>query len=131
MTPAERRAAEIDLLRKRYPDVETASAGEWVLVRDVPLAAGWNKDRVDVLFFVPAGYPSTPPDNFYVPPGFRLANGNVPANFQEASLQHAGANWGTFSYHLDAGWKPIASPLDGSNLLTFMGRVEGRLAEPN
>lgn len=131
MTPAERRAAEIDLLRKRYTRVDAAPSGEWVVVRDVPLEQGWNKSCVDVLFFVPAGYPSTPPDNFYVPPGLRLANGGVPANFQEGGLQHDGAAWSMFSYHLDGGWKPIASPLDGSNLLTFMGRVERRLAEPN
>lgn len=131
MTPIERRAAELEVLRKRFPEIEVGPNNEWVVIRSVPLAAGWNRESVDVLFFVPPAYPSTPPDNFYVTQGLRLSNGNVPANFQDGGMNHGGAAWSMFSYHLDSGWRPVANPIDGSNLLTFMGRVESRLAEPN
>ncbi|MGQ0791476.1 MAG: E2/UBC family protein [Nitrosopumilaceae archaeon] len=126
----ERRLQEIKLLQKKYGDLEYGQNGEWVLFKKLPLPLGWNKTETELLIIVPAGYPSTPPDNFFVPVGFKLANGN-PINAYTESHPHLDRSWGQFSYHIDGEWKPGKEILDGDNLLTFMIKVEQRLGEVN
>lgn len=104
---------------------------EWILVRNVPLPPGWNTASIDVLVVLGPGFPSTPPDNFYVPAGLRLANGAVPSNFQPSAFNHDGKSWDMFSWHHESGWAPSAAVESGSNLLSFMLEAERRLNEVN
>jgi hypothetical protein len=51
-----------------------------VVVLDVLLPSGWNKERTEVRFVLPAGFPlSMPPSSFWCDGDLRLANGGMPA----------------------------------------------------
>lgn len=127
----DRRFQEIELLRKRYGSLEHGPNLEWILFKEFPLPAGWNRTTTPLLVLIPPGYPMTPPDNFYVPTGVRLASGAIPSNYSEGP-SHLGREWGQFSLHAQKEhWKPTADLLDGDNLLTFMLVVECRLQEAN
>lgn len=126
----DRRQAEIELLRRRYGDLEVGANLDWALFKAFPVPPGWSTKVTELLVMIPQGYPLTPPDNFYVSPGFRLSSGSQAGNFSEVSL--LGRQWGQFSFHPDKEqWKPSPDILDGHNLLTFMLQVEQRLRELN
>ncbi len=127
----ERRRREVELLRRKHGQVDHGPQFDWVIVRGVPLPQGYNRAATDVLIIMGPGYPNTPPDNFYVTPGLRLANGSPPSNSSPGSFSHEGTSWDMFSWHHEAGWNPATDPEDGSNLLGFMREVERRLAEVN
>lgn len=131
MNPIERRRAEIELLRRCYETVDVQEPFECVIIRKLPLPQGWSRAETDVLFMIPSGYPTTPPDNFYVAPPIRLESGAMPSNYKDGGLNRDGKTWCMFSYHPDSGWRPGPEPNDGSNLLTFMALVERRLSELN
>lgn len=124
----ERLAAEIELLRSSGWEVEVSPEFDWIIVKDVPLPEGWNRTETDVLIKIRAGYPTTPPDNFYTHPELRLANGSKPGNAPNEETI-GGRQWLTFSYHLHDGWDPHAEPDQGHNLLTYFQGVRNRLAE--
>ena len=126
----ERRLQEVELSRNQYGDLEYVPNVEWILFKKFKLPPGWNRDVTELLVIVPAGYPSTPPDNFFVPVGFKLANGQ-PINAYTESHTHIGRQWGQFSYHIDGEWRPASNILEGDNLQTFMLKVLDRLKEAN
>ncbi len=119
----------MELLRRRFAAVEHDGNGGWVLLQDVALPAGWDRACIDVLVLIPPGYPATPPDNFFVPAGFRLGSGQSPSNYSE-SQSLIGGQWGQFSFHAQE-WNPAANVEDGDNLGTFMLAVTRRLGEVN
>jgi len=121
---------EVKLLQKQYGVVENDSDGKWVLIKNYQLPKGWNKDQTDILINIPAGYPATPPNNFFVPVGLRLTNGANINAYTEPHL-HWNKDWGQFSYHSDGDWIPSKDMLDGDTLLTFMLSVQKRLSETN
>ena len=125
----ERLEKEVALLQKQYPAVRHDQNLDWVIVEDLPLPDEYNRDTTGVLIFVPSGYPETPPDNFWVPSGLRLANDGQPDAFNPSHRTHEGEEWDRFSWHEDDGWAPSEDVEDGSNLLTFMQTVEKRLKE--
>ena len=128
----ERRRYEIDLLRKRYGEVEHGDNIDWILFKGFRLPCGWNRENTELLIIIPPGYPVTPPDNFYVRNGLRIvANGaeQVPSNYSE-NQSVLGGNWAQFSFHAQA-WNPTPDSLEGDNLLTFTLAVERRLEELN
>ena len=92
----ERRLQEIKLLEKKYGDLEYGQNGEWILFKKFPLVSGWNKKETELLVNVSAGYPSTPPNNFFVPVGFKLANGNSINAYTEPHT-HLDRQWRQFS----------------------------------
>lgn len=120
---------EIALVQKQYPGVRHGQNYDWVVVEDVPLPDDYNRDTTDVLIVIPSGYPETPPDNFWVPPGLRLENGGQPDAFNPNHRTHEGEEWDRFSWHEDDGWAPSEDVEEGSNLMTFMSTVEERLKE--
>ena len=127
----ERRLKEIDLLRKKYGELEHGANIEWVIFKSFKLSSGWNCEVTRLLIIVPPGYPMTPPDNFYVEPRLKLASGSGVANYSEPVSQLE-QTWGQFSYHVDSSdWKATEDILSGHNLLTFMLGVEKRLSELN
>jgi len=127
----DRRLQEIELLRKKYGPLEHGANLEWILFKEFPLSPGWNKTTTPLLVLIPSGYPTIPPDNFFVQTGLRLASGAMPSNFNEGQ-NHLGQQWGQFSFHVQKEeWSPTADILEGDNLLTFMLGVERRLKEAN
>lgn len=121
---------EIELLRDRYGDVTPSDDGQHIVVHNVDVADGWNRDTTDVLIELKNGYPDTPPDNFWVPAGLRPESGGTPGDLSAGHKSYQGESWDRFSWHAEDGdWWPHPDIEDGSNLLTFMGTVEDRLSE--
>lgn len=129
MHMSERRQNEIQLLERVYPEVSHDDAYSWIVVHKIPLGDGWNRNATDVLIVLEPGYPQTPPDNFYVPPGLTLSDGTQPGAFSKGGRKHAGMAWDQFSWHVENGWWPAADIEKGSNLLSFMQEVKRRLQE--
>lgn len=125
----ERRRQEIELLRRKYGEVEHGLNLDWVLFKQFPLPSGWDRQATDLLVIIPPGYPTTPPDNFYVRNGLRLAHGGPPGNYSE-NQSVLGGSWAQFSFHAQ-GWNPACERGVGDDLLTFMLAVEHRLQELN
>lgn len=119
---------EVELLRNKYGDLECDPDGNWILFTRFKVPPGWNREYTELLVNIPPGYPSTPPDNFYVPVGFKLANGQDPNAYTEGH-PFLERQWGQFSYHSDGGWNPSENVLDGDNLQSFMLKVVDRLRE--
>jgi len=124
------RGQEVELLRTKYGTLSTGEQLDWIRFEQFNLPPGWNRSQTALLVLVPAGYPVTPPDNFYVPVGLRTGSGAQPSNYTESQTL-LGLQWGQFSFHLDGEWKPSADYFHGDNLLTFMLGVERRLREAN
>ena len=125
----DRRRQEIELLRRRYGELENGENVDWVLFKSFPLPVGWNSDSTELLVLIPAGYPTTPPDNFYVRNGLRTPSGGSPGNYSE-NQSILGGSWAQFSFHAKE-WSPSSNPEEGDSLITFMFAVEGRLKELN
>ncbi len=127
----ERRQQEIELLRKKYGDLEVGTDLNWVLFKVFPVPLGWSRTTTELLVVIPQGYPFTPPDNFYVTMGLKLASGIPPGNYTEG-VNLVNRQWGQFSFHPEREqWKASPEILDGHNLLTFLLQVEKRLIEAN
>lgn len=118
----ERIAAEMDLLRKKFPDLEHTEEGQWVHIPSYPLPEGWNRSATDVAFQMPQSYPGTPPYGIYVPVGI-LFNESRPESYTEpapAQPPFAGT-WGIFSWTtVDGQWRATTDPLTGANLINWV-----------
>jgi len=126
---SERMKKEIELLTKKFGNVQCDENLEWILIDNYPLPQGWNRNETDVLLLVPAGYPSTKPYGFRVPEGLRLTSGAMPTNYNEKHVMLE-RNWGQFSISVEE-WKPTDDVISGHNLVTFMIGVKARLEEIN
>ena len=125
----DRRRQEIELLRRRYGELENGENLDWVLFKSFPLPVGLNSDSTELLVLIPAGYPITPPDNFYVRNGLRTTSGGSLSNYSE-NQSILGGSWAQFSFHAKE-WSPSSNSGEGDSLITFMFAVEGRLKELN
>ena len=123
----DRRKKEIELLKKKYGVVEYSPNLDWMLIKQFSLPPGWNREKTSLLILIPSGYPTTPPDNFYVEPGLKTAEGTVPSNYSEGKNVLKG-KWGQFSFHVKE-WSPTAEIEKGDNLLTFILGAQKRLYE--
>lgn len=122
------RRRELELVAAEYGELEHGPNLDWVVVSRWHLPSGWSKPETRLLVLVPAGYPITPPDNFYTDADLRLSDGRQPGSTSQ-SVQ-LGESWLQFSYHLESGdWRPQANLLAGDNLLTFLVGVAARLTE--
>lgn len=130
MTAAGRLLREVELLRAKYPLIEHGPGIDWLLFSGFPLPPGWNRESIDLLLLVPAGYPEVPPDNFYAENGLRTAADTLPDSYKENNIEVNGRRWARFSYHAGR-WAPLADPVQGDSLATFMLAVEQRLREAN
>ena len=126
----ERLAQEIALLKAKYPNLEHGQNYDWVIISDCPLPDGYNRKTTKLLFLIPVTYPHTAPDCFYVEPGLRLSNGNMPSNYNEQMTVSVGGSWGYFSWHPEI-WQAAAEIEKGDNLLSFIKIVNVRLREAN
>lgn len=123
----DRRKKEIESLRRRYSDAQHGPNLDWLLIPHFPVPAGWNRLETELLVLIPPGYPTTPPDNFFVREGLRLADGSPPNNYSEGQSV-LGGRWAQFSFHAKA-WEPHANPDEGDGLASFLLAVEQRLKE--
>ena len=122
---------ELELLRRRFSNLEYREDGRWVRIPGYPLPEKWNRSATDVAFQIPVGYPGTPPYGIYVPSGL-LFQGARPDNYTEpASPQPPfGGTWGIFSWAPEDGqWNPTADPVAGRNLLNWITGFADRFRE--
>nr|WP_301334444.1 E2/UBC family protein [Solimonas sp. SE-A11] len=94
-------------LKLHYPKASLVGLGgnSMVLVPDFPLRQGWSVEKVELMYLVPAGFPTGALDMFYVDPHLSLADGRQPANADTVE-QHGGKPWQRFSWHYQRPWKP-------------------------
>lgn len=119
---------EFEMLSEKYEVIDKDPSFQWILIK-YKLQPGWNKEDVEILLLIPAGYPSTKPDNFYVPHGLAAANPSVQIqNCGNCDLKILGRTWLQFSFHVEE-WRPSEDIVSGHNLLTFMAGVVQRLTE--
>ncbi len=126
----ERIIQEIALLKEKFPGLQHGENYDWVIIPDFPLCEGYNRTCTKLLFIIPNTYPHTGPDCFYVDVGLRLANGNMPSNYNEEMNVPVGGNWGYFSWHPEI-WQATDRIEDGDNLASFLKVVNVRLREAN
>lgn len=126
----ERLLQEIEFLQKQYGELEHDPNISWILFKEFKLPLGWCKEYTELLIKIPSGYPSIPPDNFFVPTGFSLASGQS-IGCCTPSGSFIDREWLQFSYHIDGEWNPSENVLEGDNLMSFMLKVLDRLKETN
>lgn len=120
---------EAKLIEKSYGEVKLDPNYRWIIIVHFVLPKGWNKSETRVLIYIPAGYPITPPDNFFTDPDLRLANGAMPGNVS-ANEAHLGSSWMRFSYHVECSdWHGSADILLGDNLMSFLVGIRKRFLE--
>ncbi len=99
---ADRRFLEANRLTHEIID-EAGSRG--VVIKDFPLPAGkFDRDTVDVMIQLPAGYPDASVDMFYTLPWIKLRASGRFANCADVAHQFAGKTWQRWSRHAD--WRP-------------------------
>lgn len=116
----ERIINELAILRNTYPDLEFKEDGCWVRIPDYLLHPGWNRNKTDAAFQIPAGYPGAHPYGIYAPVGLQY-NGNKPQNYKEPAKNRPpfSGSWGIFSWQPE-NWNPSAKITAGSNLWTWV-----------
>lgn len=108
--------------------------GGWVIIHDFPLPDGfiYRKDEktekarsTSILILLPADYPKTPPDWFYMDPTLRREKDNQPPQhyFEQWSERLAPQDprqkgWAAGCVHIRGNWRPSSNPLTGHSLLT-------------
>lgn len=94
-----------------------------VVILDYRLPAGYDHDTVDLLLRLPAGWPDSKPDMFWVSPRIAYANGAQPATSGSTGT-YLGRSWQRFSRHLPNGaWRP------GDGLETWMATIRKLLVD--
>lgn len=126
----ERMVKELELLRRRYPEVEYKEEGRWVRIPSYPLPEGWNRSSTDVAFQIINGYPAAPPYGIYVPAGL-LFNQVRPDNYTEPAQTKPPflGIWGMFSWQVDGPWRATADLVTGSNLSNWVAGFADRFQE--
>lgn len=100
------------------------SDGSYVVrIPDVPIPAGWNREKVSVYFIVPVGYPMAKPDCFWTDCGLMLAGDRPPQSTgdQSAPGLPPGLKW--FSWHVQT-WAP-----NHDTLQSYLGVILKRFEE--
>ncbi|NLF15485.1 MAG: hypothetical protein GX597_27170 [Anaerolineaceae bacterium] len=131
---AQRVFAEAYLLAREYGAVEyDEEDGHWVRIERFALPAGWNSRTTEVLWELPNGYPSLPPNGFYIDRFLRTYAGRpIQHYFEERSAynRYADRGWGWFCIHLhNEAWRPTTDVRRGDNLLKLAALVRAVLTE--
>lgn len=127
---AERVQAEIELLRKRYPDLECIGDG-WCRLARYELPDGWSVGEVELAFRVPPDLPGETPYAFWTRPSVTKNDGGKPSNADGALVSTGfGEGWQQWSWQLED-WNPGDTPRDGSNMVDHVRSISYRFKELN
>ena len=98
-----------EFLNARFPGSWTISPsgneGLLVIAGLAVNSAKFDRPTTDLLLRVPAGYPMSALDMFYVDPPLRLHGGSYPAQADQFE-SHGSRQWQRFSRHLKVAWRP-------------------------
>lgn len=96
-----------------------------LIIKGYRLPPGFDHELTDLLVRLPAGFPDTPPDMFWVDPEIKLAKTGARAPASEHFENHAGRRWQRFSRHLSQGaWRPGVDSLE-----SWMHSIRGLLVK--
>jgi hypothetical protein len=95
-----------EYLNGAFPQWESLSDGNWVLLHDFPIPEGYKVRNATVAIKIPGGYPTTAPDMaYFYPPIERIDGANIPATQVTECID--GTNYQRWSRHYRAGtWHP-------------------------
>jgi len=121
---------ELDLLRRRYPDLEYHDDSQWVKIPAYPLSEGWDRTPTDVAFQIQLQYPGTPPYGIYVPAGITF-KGEKPNDYTEPAGNQPpfGGSWGVFSWTIEGQWRATSDLVTGSNLSNWVSSFADRFSQ--
>ena len=104
---------DVARLAEEY-DVELLQDGMLVgvVLRGVPLPAGYNKDSCDLMVQTTIQYPASAMDMLWVDEDLLLTGGAVPQS-GESMEGHFGRTWRRFSWHRNSPWVPGRDDLGG------------------
>jgi len=121
---------EVELLRRRYPEMDYKEEDRWIRIPSYPLPEGWNRPTTDVVFQIIVSYPGTPPYGIYVPEGL-LFNQVRPDNYVEPAQTRPPfpGMWGIFSWQVDGPWRATTDLVTGSNLSNWVAGFADRFRE--
>jgi len=116
--------AQLERLKEEYPDVEVrlqADGAVHIEVPDIPIATGWNKDRICILIVLPVGYPQAPASGFNSDHDLQLIGGKKPDGGGEQNID--GQAWLHFC------WSPQNWDYKKENLWKFLKFCQSRFEE--
>ena len=88
--------------RGRWQKLSEGSGKYGLLIEGFSIPAGFLQSTVNLLILIPAGYPASPLDMFYVSPPLKKVNG---AEAGALSIEgHFGRHWQRWSRHYQ--WSP-------------------------
>jgi hypothetical protein len=76
-----------------------------LIIKGYRLPAGYDREEVDLLLRLPAGFPDAPPDMFWMAPVVAYQDGSIPPQ-TELREDHHGRTWQRWSRHLTIAWRP-------------------------
>jgi len=116
--------AQLERLKEEYPDAEVSTRADGTVhieVSGVPIATGWNKDRICILIVLPIGYPQAPPSGFQADNNLRLTGGKQPDGSDEQCID--GQTWLHFC------WSPQNWDYNRESLWKFLKFCQSRFEE--
>lgn len=79
----------------------------YVIIKDYPIPPGYTRDKVDLMVIIPAGYPISPMDMFWVNPEIRYVQNSLYPKNADIFEDHIGIRWQRFSRHyITHPWRP-------------------------
>ncbi|OPG73902.1 prokaryotic E2 family E [Pseudomonas ogarae] len=109
----------LDAVGHSWETQVTKENGRWLVIQGYSLPPGFSEQTVQLALNIPAGYPSTMLDMFYVYPAVRLANGaGIPSTEIVGTLD--GVTFQGWSRHRP--WSPVSD-----NVVTQLAMAEGCL----
>lgn len=93
-----------------------------ITIDDYELPPGWSRERTNIRFITPLGYPFAQPDCFWADPGLSLASGLAPqSSNQQQPIPETNEPGTWFSWHVQH-WNP-----NSDTLLSFFRAIQQRL----
>lgn len=123
----ERFILEIEELNLRYRSLDFDDSGNWVYIPQFDLPPGWNRRTSELLIEIPAAYPATPPDGFFIDRKLRTKDGGKPGHYFE-DCKYTKQGWAWLCLHIE-NWKPHTNVVDGDNLLKVTECIYTELTE--
>ncbi|MEK6272841.1 MAG: E2/UBC family protein [Actinomycetota bacterium] len=123
----ERVQAEIELLKRRHPDLECRDDG-WCRLARYALPDGWSESEVELAFRVPENIPGEQPYAFWTKPTLTLEDGRTPNNTSGPVDTDLGPGWQQWSWQLED-WRPGPTPAEGSNVVDHFRSIAYRFRE--
>lgn len=80
-------------------------AEHFLIIKDFNMGQHYNPPTVELLIVIPAGYPTSPLDMFWVHPFVTKQDGSLPAQATE-KMTVEGKVWQRFSRHREVPWRP-------------------------